>query len=60
VKKEGAHVYVCGDASQMAPDVHKTLVDIISTQGKMDKEAAQKYIEELDKQNRYQRDVWIS
>jgi sulfite reductase (NADPH) flavoprotein alpha-component len=44
----------------MAPDVHKTLLEIISTYGKMDKEKAQKYIDELDKQNRYQRDVWIS
>jgi sulfite reductase (NADPH) flavoprotein alpha-component len=58
--QKGAHVYVCGDASQMAPDVHKTLLEIISKQGQMERNAAQKYIDELDKQNRYQRDVWIS
>lgn len=26
----GAHVYICGDAGAMAPDVHEALLDVIS------------------------------
>lgn len=56
--EEGAHFYVCGDASRMAHDVHETLVSIVETHGKKSRENAEKYLEDLKKSKRYQRDVY--
>ncbi len=56
--EEGAHLYVCGDASRMAHDVHQTLIDIVVKEGGKSKEAAELYVEDLRKTKRYQRDVY--
>ncbi|MFX4228327.1 MAG: diflavin oxidoreductase [Porticoccaceae bacterium] len=32
--EDGAHIYVCGDANAMAPDVHEALIDVVSTHGR--------------------------
>ena len=55
---EGAHLYVCGDASRMAKDVEQALVDIIAEYGQMDSESADEYLSELRIARRYQRDVY--
>src|SRR3546814_1317827 len=31
--EEGAHVYLCGDASRLAPDVHQALAGVVASQG---------------------------
>ncbi len=54
----GAHVYVCGDAERMAPDVHQALVDIIGEQGGLESTQAEDYLKQLQKNRRYQRDVY--
>lgn len=56
--EDGAHFYVCGDASRMAVDVHETLVSIVQVQGGKSREAAEAYVEDLKKTKRYQRDVY--
>mmetsp|Transcript_952 Transcript_952/g.2413 ORF Transcript_952/g.2413 Transcript_952/m.2413 type:complete len:145 (+) Transcript_952:1952-2386(+) len=56
----GAHLYVCGDANQMAGDVHKALRRIISNGAAISDEEAGAYLEDLEKKSRYQRDVWLS
>lgn len=56
--QEGAHFYVCGDASRMASDVHLALASIVETYGKKSREDAEKYLEDLKKAKRYQRDVY--
>ncbi|MED4237115.1 assimilatory sulfite reductase (NADPH) flavoprotein subunit [Priestia megaterium] len=56
--EEGASFYVCGDKTNMARDVHNTLVEIIETEGKMSREQAEGYLAEMKKQKRYQRDVY--
>lgn len=56
--EEGASFYVCGDKTNMARDVHNTLVEIIETEGKMSLEQAEGYLAEMKKQKRYQRDVY--
>ncbi len=56
--ESGAHFYVCGDADNMAADVHQALVDIVREQGEYDEEGANEYVRALQKDKRYQRDVY--
>lgn len=58
--QSGAHIYVCGDASKMARDVHEALLEIFQQEGKLSKEEADKFMESLEKGKRYQRDVWVT
>jgi sulfite reductase (NADPH) flavoprotein alpha-component len=54
----GAHLYVCGDASRMAKDVHAALLAAIAKHGGKDEEGAEDYLNELQRQGRYARDVY--
>lgn len=56
--EEGAHFYVCGDASRMAKDVHQALIDIVAEHGGKSPEDAEAYVKQLQKDKRYQRDVY--
>eukprot|EP01088_Endostelium_zonatum_P017268 TRINITY_DN5004_c0_g1_i1.p1 TRINITY_DN5004_c0_g1~~TRINITY_DN5004_c0_g1_i1.p1 ORF type:complete len:675 (-),score=177.69 TRINITY_DN5004_c0_g1_i1:52-2076(-) len=59
IDKKGAHFYVCGDAKRMAGDVEQTLINIVMENSGVDEAAAKQYITNLEKQKRYQRDVWV-
>jgi sulfite reductase (NADPH) flavoprotein alpha-component len=54
----GASLYVCGDATRMAPDVHAALRDVAQQQGGLDAEAAEAWLAELAATKRYLRDVY--
>ncbi len=56
--QEGASVYVCGDASRMAKDVHAAIQTIVSQQGCMSTDASEEYMHSLKEQHRYHRDVY--
>jgi len=56
--EDGAYVYVCGDASRMAPDVERALAAIIGTHGGLNTDAATEYLGELRRSGRYRRDVY--
>lgn len=56
--EEGAHFYVCGDEGAMAHDVHEALVKIIQKEGGLKEEQAVEYVKKLQKEKRYQRDVY--
>src|SRR5690606_25625888 len=56
--ERGAHVYVCGEAENMAPAVHAALVNVVREIGGRSAEAAEEYIEGLKAAKRYQRDVY--
>lgn len=56
--QEGAHLYVCGDAEQMARDVNTALVDIVAEHGGLSPDAAAEYVKALQREKRYQRDVY--
>ncbi|MFF2590869.1 assimilatory sulfite reductase (NADPH) flavoprotein subunit [Peribacillus butanolivorans] len=56
--QEGAAVYICGDEKNMAQDVHNTLIEIIEKEGQMSHADAQDYLEEMQQNKRYQRDVY--
>lgn len=56
--QKGAAVYICGDEKNMAHDVHNTLIEIIEKEGNMSHADAQAYLEEMQQNKRYQRDVY--
>ena len=56
--QEGANFYVCGDAARMAPDVHAALVDIARIHGALTEERAIEYVTGLQRDRRYQKDVY--
>ncbi|UGA54548.1 assimilatory sulfite reductase (NADPH) flavoprotein subunit [Vibrio sp. VB16] len=56
--EQGAYIYVCGDATQMAKDVNDALITIAKEHGQLSQEIAEEFINNLRKQKRYQRDVY--
>ncbi|KGX92101.1 sulfite reductase subunit alpha [Pontibacillus halophilus JSM 076056 = DSM 19796] len=56
--KEGAYVYVCGDETYMAKDVHQALAEVLMEVGEMNEEEAESYLTQMRKEKRYQRDVY--
>jgi sulfite reductase (NADPH) flavoprotein alpha-component len=56
--QDGAHFYVCGDASRMARDVDAALHQIAETAGGLGAEGAQAFVRQLKAEKRYQRDVY--
>ena len=56
--QDGAHFYVCGDATRMAKDVEAALTTIIRTHGGLSEAAAHDYKRELVATKRYVRDVY--
>lgn len=53
--QDGAAIYVCGDATAMAKDVHDTLIRILAEQSGQDGKAA---LDRLRRDGRYLRDVY--
>ncbi len=58
IGKDGAHVYICGDAKMMAKDVHNIITDVVEKGGEMSREDAEKYVKKMEQQKRYSADVW--
>lgn len=54
----GAAFYVCGDAQRMASDVDKALRQVIAAEGKLTAAEADKYVADMVRAGRYQRDVY--
>ncbi|XP_033224319.1 NADPH--cytochrome P450 reductase isoform X5 [Belonocnema kinseyi] len=58
IGEKNGHIYVCGDARNMARDVHNILLKVVMQNGKMTEMEAQDYIKKMDTQKRYSSDVW--
>jgi sulfite reductase (NADPH) flavoprotein alpha-component len=56
--ENGAYFFVCGDKQRMAKDVESALIDVIEKEGAMTREEAEVYLKDMQKQGRYQRDVY--
>lgn len=56
--EDGAAIYVCGDAKQMANDVHSALIDMFVKEGQLDPDTAGQRLKDLRSAGRYQRDVY--
>lgn len=55
--EQGAHIYVCG-AIAMGKDVHAALRDAVAEHGATNQEDAEQYLNALQQQGRYARDVY--
>ncbi|MFF0410223.1 molybdopterin-dependent oxidoreductase [Kitasatospora sp. NPDC004745] len=56
--QDGAHLYVCGDASRMARDVDRALREIARTHGGLGEDEAAVHLKQLAADRRYVRDVY--
>jgi sulfite reductase (NADPH) flavoprotein alpha-component len=56
--EEGAHLFVCGDARRMAPDVERTLIEVVARHGGKNEKEAKAYVAALGKTGRYRKDVY--
>ena len=54
----GAHLYVCGDATRMARDVEDTLLEVLAGHANGDRAQAAGKLELLRQEGRYARDVY--
>lgn len=56
--ENGAYIYVCGCKDRMARDVENALISIISKEKNLDETEATEYLNYLEEQGRYAKDVY--
>ncbi|MCY7787904.1 bifunctional cytochrome P450/NADPH--P450 reductase CypB [Bacillus inaquosorum] len=56
--EKGAHIYVCGDGSRMAPEVENTLRLAYEAEKGANQEESAEWLMNLQNQKRYVKDVW--
>jgi sulfite reductase (NADPH) flavoprotein alpha-component len=54
----GAFLFISGTKDPMSKDVEQTLLEIIGEQGKKTVEEAKQFLEQMKKENRYEKDVY--
>ena len=57
IENSGA-IYVCGDESKMAKDVHLAIREVLMKEQNLSEEDAEEYLKQLKRDKRYQRDVY--
>lgn len=55
---QGAHIYICGDATRMAVDVETALATVCEQHGGMDSTSAKLFLKDLRGRGRFQTDVY--
>ncbi|TMW66193.1 hypothetical protein Poli38472_003958 [Pythium oligandrum] len=58
VLQQGGYIYVCGDGTQMAKDVHAALTQVLEEHAQLSKEEAEQRLGDLAARQRYVRDIW--
>ncbi len=58
IQHPSAHIYVCGDGSQMAKDVDACLRSILVHQGNLNVPSAASFLSSMSRDHRYVRDIW--
>lgn len=53
-----AYIYLAGNAKNMPKAVREEFVNIAVTEGDMELEKAESYIDYLEQSNRYQSEIW--
>ena len=54
----GGVVYVCGSSGKMPKAVRAALADVFRREGNIDERAAERYLESMEKEGRYQQETW--
>lgn len=52
------HLYVCGDAKNMAREVNAKIIDICRSEGGMEQQQAEDYVKNMIQKKRYSSDIW--
>ncbi|WP_438350528.1 bifunctional cytochrome P450/NADPH--P450 reductase [Paenibacillus sp. FA6] len=58
ILNRGGMLYVCGDGSKMAPDVESSLENAYQLLNGKNEEEAKEWLNQLQKEGRYAKDVW--
>nr|CAD7261659.1 unnamed protein product [Timema shepardi] len=58
IGEHNGHLYVCGDARNMARDVHNIVLKVVQEKGNMTEADALAYVKKMEAQKRYSADVW--
>eukprot|EP00112_Aurelia_sp_Birch-Aquarium-sp1_P014105 Seg3019.3 transcript_id=Seg3019.3/GoldUCD/mRNA.D3Y31 product="Methionine synthase reductase" protein_id=Seg3019.3/GoldUCD/D3Y31 len=58
IVEKGAIVYICGDAKNMARNVHQTFIDLLQSNQNMSQMEAMAYLKKLRDEKRYLEDIW--
>lgn len=58
--QKGACIYVCGDASKMAPDVRRAFAEIFRAKAGAGEQTSEAWLNELASNHRYVVDVWAA
>lgn len=56
--QDGAYIYVCGDAQNMAKSVDLAILKVIEEEGKLSKEEAMHFMKKMRQEKRYLQDVY--
>ncbi|CAN0328319.1 NADPH--cytochrome P450 reductase [Lampetra fluviatilis] len=56
--QSNAHIYVCGDAKNMARDVQAAISEVVSECGGLTQQQALDFVKKLQTKGRYSSDVW--
>ena len=56
--ENGATIYVCGDESNMAKDVHQAIKNVLIKEQNLSETDAEEYLKQMKRDKRYQRDVY--
>ncbi len=56
--EEEAYVFVCGDGAGMAKDVHACLLEILQSEGGLEKKEAEEQLATMARAGQYVRDIW--
>ncbi|KAK7571967.1 hypothetical protein V9T40_014439 [Parthenolecanium corni] len=58
IGEKNGHLYICGDARNMAKDVHNIVLKVIQEKNNMSETEAIAYMKKMESQKRYSADVW--
>lgn len=56
--QNGATIYLAGNSKNMPNNVREEFIDLVKDNGKLTYEEAVNFIEQLEKNNRYQSETW--